>query len=342
MRAPAPPLRADAGGEPGARGITAHDAGTAAPMSAPDPQLAAIARALGGETHRITVGLRALDPHDWIEDGADFDAQLHDKRRLLDGRDDVVAALPDTGDAQREVLSLLAAHLPRRFPARYRREHGRHGDVLRIDATGESVALDDEHAPPIAAAARLVPEDLCLMRASPDGYRLIAAALCFPTRWRLADKLGQPMLAIHAPVPGYAAAIGDASDGVMAALDAARPVWRANWSLLDSPALYQPQRLPQPAPAATELGERLWLRSERQTLRRLPRCGDVLFTIRIRQCTLARLCEVPGAAARLLAQIDSMPDALKVYKRINEIEDTLRAWLQLAYALIYPMLRIRS
>jgi hypothetical protein len=327
MRAPA--RRADAGSEhPDARGIAAHDAGTAATMSDPDPQLLAIARALGGDTHRMTVGLRALDAHDWIEDGADFDAQLHDKRRLLDGRDDVVAALPDTGDAQHEVLSLLAAHLPRRFPARYRREHGRHGEAVRIAATGESVALDAVHVSPIAAAARLVPEDLCLMRASPDGYRLVAAALCFPTRWRLADKIGQPMLAIHAPVPGYSAAIGDASDGVMAALDAARPVWRANWSLLDSPALYQPQRLPQSAPAGLELGERLWLRSERQTLRRLPRCGDVLFTIRIRQCTLARLCEVPGAAARLLAQIDSMPDALKAYKRIDEVEDALRAWLR--------------
>jgi hypothetical protein len=240
----------------------------------------------------------------------------------------VVAALPDTGDAQREVLSMLAAHLPRRFPARYRREHARHGEVLHIAATGESVALQDDHTLPIAAAAHLVPEDLCLMRASPDGYRLVAAALCFPTRWRLADKLGQPMLAIHAPVPGYAAAIGGASDDVMAALDVARPVWRANWSLLDSPVLYQPQRLPQSALAGAEVGERLWLRSERQTLRRLPGCGDVLFTIRIRQCTLARLCEVPGAAARLLAQVDSMPDALKAYKRIDEIEGALRTWLR--------------
>jgi hypothetical protein len=304
------------------------DADGTSTMRARDAQVLAIARALGADTHRITVGLRTLDMRDWIEDGPDFDAQLHDKRSLLDGRDDVVAALPDSRDAQREVLSLLGEHLPRRFPERFSRERGDGGTRVRIAATGEAVALDGEHAQPIAAAARLVPEDLCLMRASPEGYRLIAAALCFPTRWRLADKLGQPMLAIHAPVPGYAAAISAASDGVMAALDSARPMWRANWSLLDSPALYQPQRLPQSAPAGVELGERLWLRSERQTLRRLSGCGDVLFTIRIRQCTLARLCEVPGAASRLLAQIDSMPAALKDYKRIGDIEEALRAWLR--------------
>lgn len=305
-----------------------RDAATQDTMIAPDHQVLAIARALGGDTHRITVGLRPLDTREWIEDGPDFDAQLHEKRRLLDERSDVVAALPDSRDAQREVLSLLGEHLPQRFPERYRREQIHHGAHLRIEATGESIALRGDDPTPIAAAARLVPEDLCLMRASPEGYRLVAAALCFPTRWRLADKLGQPMLAIHAPVPGYAAAVSAASDGVMAALDATRPVWRANWSLLDSPALYQPQRLPQPVPSGDDLGKRLWLRSERQTLRRLPGCGEVLFTIRIRQCTLARLCDVPGAAARLLAQVDSMPAALKDYKRIGDIEEPLRAWLR--------------
>lgn len=301
----------------------------ALPAMSPHEQARAIASTLGGGTHRMTVGLRALDLCEWIEDGPDFDAQLRDKRRLLDTHDDVVAALPGTDDAQREVLALLAAHLPLRFPRRYRREHDERGERLRIAATGECVALAPRHRQPIAAAARLVPEDLCLLRAAPDGYRLVAAALCFPTRWRLADKLGQPMLAIHAPVPGYAAAIGAASDRVMAALDPARPVWRANWSVLDAPELYQPQRLPQPAlPAGGDPGQRLWLRSERQTLRRLPGCGDVLFTIRIRQCTLSQLCRVPGAAAQLLAQIDSMPHALKAYKRIDEVEDALRAWLR--------------
>ena len=78
----------------------------------------------------------------------------------------------------------------------------------------------------------------------------------------------------------------------------------------------------------SDLGARLWLRSERQTLRRLPRSRDVLFTIRIRQCRLADLCRVAGTAARLLAQIDSMPDALKGYKRILEIEVPLREWLR--------------
>ena len=31
-----------------------------------------------------------------------------------------------------------------------------------------------------------------------------AAALCFPSRWRLQNKIGKPLSAVHAPVPHYA------------------------------------------------------------------------------------------------------------------------------------------
>ncbi|MEZ5865467.1 MAG: DUF3445 domain-containing protein [Geminicoccaceae bacterium] len=46
------------------------------------------------------------------------------------------------------------------------------------------------------------------MRAAPEGYRLVGAFVAFPSRWSLAEKIGRPMPAIHAPVPGLEAAIG--------------------------------------------------------------------------------------------------------------------------------------
>ena len=77
------------------------------------------------------------------------------------------------------------------------------GDRVRAVASGEGhdrTAFADR---PLDLAGRLVQEDLCLMAPSSGTYRLIAASLCFPSRWRLADKLGQPMMAIHQPVPGF-------------------------------------------------------------------------------------------------------------------------------------------
>ena len=139
------------------------------------------------------------------------------------------------------------------------------------------------------------------------------------------------MLDIHAPVPGYAHEVGAATDRVMSSLQATRALWRQNWSLLDSPVLYQPERVEPMQPLSPEdLGERLWLRSERQTLRRLPHSGAVLFTIGIRQCTLHSLCREPGAAERLLVQLETMPAALKAYKGLEQIDAMLRAYLRAA------------
>jgi len=293
---------------------------------APGTDAAVLARTIGDGPHRMTVGLRALAPDAWIDGGAHADAQIRERLRLLDTRGDVHAALPGSEDGQREVLERLAGHLPLRFPARYRQVR----DGLVVGATGETVSTAPAAPGPLARAGRLVAEDLCLMREDADGrYRLVAAVLCFPTRWRLADKLGHPMGPIHGPVPGYAQRIGAAVDRVMSGLAAERPVWRQNWSLLDSPALYQPERVALVRPLQErDVGDRMWLRSERQTLTRLPRSGDVLFTIGIRQCTLAALVQEPGAARRLLAQLRSLPPDLRAYKGLAATAPLIEHWLE--------------
>src|SRR5690606_2368165 len=112
-----------------------------------------------------------------------------EKERLAAERwDEVFAAEPETGAAQAEVLALLAAHLPRRFPGLYRRA-GR-----SMVVAGRRVPLDG--VPALWTAARLVQEDLVLMRRGAAGWRLAAAALCFPSSWRLAEKFGKPIHAV--------------------------------------------------------------------------------------------------------------------------------------------------
>lgn len=50
------------------------------------------------------------------------------------------------------------------------------------------------------------------------------------------------------------------------------------------------------------------LRTERQTLRRLPRTGAVVFTIRVYQTPFADLVREPGVAGRLASAIRSWPE----------------------------------
>lgn len=136
------------------------------------------------------------------------------------------------------------------------------------------------------AAARSGWEDLCLLEAGPDGVPVLtAAALAFPTDWHLADKIGRPLLAIHAPIHGYADQLSAGVDHFIDGLKPGTIFGRTNWFVVASADL---RYLPTDDPAtrfahvtASNAGETLFVRCERQTLRRLPETGAILFTIGI-------------------------------------------------------------
>jgi hypothetical protein len=269
------------------------------------------------EPWRQRVGTRTLDPDTWIELGPDADEQITLKRRILAERaDEVVVVLPGTEPAAAELLDELTAHLLRLFPGRYARDRG--GSL--VDPRDGSAYLPDDpdRLHPLDAAGRLVPEDLCLHLPGPDGVlRLVGGSVAFPSRWRLADKVGLPVGAVHAPVPRYAE-IAPAVDRLLAGLTPGRGLWRLGWTVHQDAALSQP---PGPEPAAapaadfgTAVAGGAWLRMERQTLRRLPRHGSVVFTIRTSVTPLADVARDPQARSRLVAALRAMPEEIATYK----------------------------
>jgi hypothetical protein len=180
---------------------------------------------------------------------------------------------------------------------------------LVVTATGAAAVPADLH--PLDAAGRLVQEDLCLMVLRDGGPHLDAASLCFPSYWRLADKLGRPMAEVHGPVAHYAEELAAKVDTFLRRLRPERPVWRRNWSIHDDPSYF----LPDPtAPREVTPPDGLYLRSERQTLRRLTTTDVVLFTIRTQQVPLDVLDDRPDVAHRLAAAIGAWSPALRAYK----------------------------
>ena len=201
-----------------------------------------------GSSKLFRIGLGPLDPAEWI----DVDDRLHaylDEKQLLwrERPDEVFAAEAGTEAAQAEVLALLLAHLPARFPGRYRRD----GDAMHI-APGRVVPLADG-APPLWTAARLVQEDLVLMRRAPAGWRLAAASLSFPSSWALADKIGRPIDEVHAPVPGFGGGTRNA-ELIARMFDNLRPetpMLRWNWSLYGDERLFHPETAPAASASAS-------------------------------------------------------------------------------------------
>jgi len=235
----------------------------------------------------LSMGLRALDQLDWILVDEHRDRDLARKAELLAARHaEVFAALPTPGvdAASQEVLDLVVA------------------------TTGDA-PQPDLH--PLDAAGRMVQEDLCILVPRDGAHHLDAASLCFPSYWRLADKLGRPLLEVHDPVAHYEEELGPKVDRFLARLRPERPVWRRNWSIHDDPEYF----LPEPTePHDVDAPERLWLRSERQTLRRLAASGAVLFTIRTQQVPLAVVAARPDVAHRLAAAIAAWSPELQAYK----------------------------
>ena len=280
--------------------------------------------------YRLAMGLTPLDLHDWIAPDARMAAELAAKERLLRERHgDVFIALPEAADSAAEVLELLVSYLPERFPTLYRRVGGQ----IENRVTRQQWHMTQHGLHPLDLAGRLVQEDLCLMQLATDTdqYRLVGASVCFPTRWRLAEKIGQSLGAIHLPVPDYATQLDSTMDLLFARLKVERPVWRLNWGLIDNPTLFQPsghgRRDHNPAVTAHNAGDTLWLRMERQTLRRLPRTGDILFTIRIYVQPLYDVAANPERTAQLAAAMRALPPNMRGYKSLYPFMDAALQWL---------------
>lgn len=252
-----------------------------------------------GRPLRMGLGLRALDVEEWLEVDQDRDADLAAKRRLLAERHgEVVAHLPPGIDAAQESLDLVVAWMDRHHPG--------------------LAGSPDPALHPVDAAGRLVQEDVCVLTHDGDVWRLTAASVCSPSRWALADKIGASVGAIHDPVPDYHQTIGSLVDRSLDRLEPRRPLWRLNWTILDDPAAFLPSAAARGGAGAAE-PTTLTFRLERQTLRRLPRTGGVLFTIRTYRVPLRDVVAAPDRARDLAATLRTATPALAEYKGWTEM-----------------------
>ncbi|MEJ8473086.1 heme-dependent oxidative N-demethylase family protein [Roseibium algae] len=245
-----------------------------------------------GTTQPFTVGLGPIEETCWMEPDDHLVAHLERKAALLrTARDAVFRQEEGTADAQAETLELIVEHL--------RRCHSNRYDVSKVEL--QPVGLDPSFlgrdSSPLVTAAQLVQEDLILMRPGADGYRLAAACLCFPSSWSLAEKFSQSMHDIHAGVPGFnTGRVGAIVGRIFENLKVGQLIGRFNWSIYDDDELHHPQtKRIDPTGNQGNAGflAQLFMRVERQTLRRLPGSGDILFTIKNHHDPLAALSKDP-------------------------------------------------
>ncbi|MEQ8480484.1 MAG: DUF3445 domain-containing protein [Hoeflea sp.] len=277
-----------------------------------------------GSAPPFAIGLARLDPDTWIDIDNDLQIYLGEKRRLTRERyEEIFVAEPDTEDAQREVHDLVRTHLGNRFES--------------SDTAGMRLSTPDGGALPMLHQAALhLQEDLVLMRKGEAGWRLAAASVCFPSSWNLREKFSRPMHEIHGPVPGFGEGTRNAGliERMFDNLQLDMPVVRWNWSLYGDAELFHPQahetREGRFGPGT--VASNVYLRLERQTLRKLPECGDIIFTIRTYIDPLEALETHPeGArlASAIFDQVKALKPAERAYKGLATEQDRLLARLAL-------------
>jgi hypothetical protein len=72
----------------------------------------------------------------------------------------------------------------------------------------------------------------------------------------------------------------------------------------------------------------VFLRVERQTLRRLPTTGSVLFGIRVHVYALERVIDRPDRAAALAEAVRALPAEVQHYKSLLPFREPLLGWLR--------------
>jgi hypothetical protein len=284
---------------------------------------------------RLKLGLKSVSLEDWIEIDEEFATYLTTKAELLQTYySKVFDSLPSSAVAQREVLDLLLAHLLSYFPQYYHRQ----GDRIKNLITQQVWHLSDFDANPLDLAGRLVQEDLCLLQSSPEGYTLTAGSVCLPFHWWFPDKLGKPIAQIHKPVPKYAEKLEHPINNFFDRLRLDRPGYRLNWALVNTPRLCLPlhdgPESLDDSMTVDNIGQKLWIRVERQTLRRLGQSQNILFGIRTYLYPLSVLENNLTMASNFLAEIQKMPHTMQQYKNIISLRDTLTDYLQ--FLLVRP------
>ena len=285
---------------------------------------------------RWRLALRPLDLAHWIEIGDDYDHEMDAKNSIFSKNFSTANAFqPNTEDEAAEVLINLVEHLVATWPDWFTRDghdivnHHRHE---RFAVEPSSDGQWAEH--PLVTCARLVQEDFALL-VEQDG-RLVfgGGSVCFPNRWDLNSKLGLTMSEVHAPVDQLNEQLQDPIDSFFQRLSPQKSFWRTGWGVLDTDELYQAvDGTAAKSPALPLLGDpttgdQLFLRVERETIRRFPKTNCVLFTIRSYVRPLSHLVDRPEDAARLAEALSNLPDDVRDYKRTTELTVPAVHWLQ--------------
>ncbi|KAF9696465.1 hypothetical protein EKO04_005444 [Ascochyta lentis] len=297
-----------------------------------------------GPKYNITMGLRTMHWDDWIELDNEY-LKYHSLKasRIAARGEKCCKTAPEARGAAIELLEELCGYLPERYPTLFETLNGG-GKVVKNLETGEVFDITSclQNEDPMQTCARLVQDDLAIMVERLDGqYYLLAGAILLAGFWRLQDKFGMPLSEIHTSgdVPQYKEKLEKGMLNMFKRLQPEKPVLRNNYFIQVDDNLAWSESLGSEdedginwaSAAAIEGVGNVYFRSERQSLRRLPKSGGIVFTIRTYFHPVTEICKEPYVPGRLASAMRSWGDDVSRYKGKAQYADVLLNYLDMMH-----------
>ncbi|PGH37097.1 alpha-1,2-mannosyltransferase [[Emmonsia] crescens] len=290
-----------------------------------------------GPNYFVTMGLRSMKWDEWIELDNHYLRFHADKaRRILERGDKCCMTAPEAVDGVIELLDELVSYLPQRYPTLFKRTSTGITNLL----TSESFNTTTRPLPedPLITCSRLIQDDIALMYEKPDGqYYLLAGSILLAGFWRLSDKFGLPLSEIHTSgsVPQFKTKLERGMMNFFRRLNPSDPVLRNNYFFQVDDDLAWSRSIGDEDEEHVSWGtaeknkviRHHWFRSERQSLRRLPKSGAVVFTIRTYFVPVMEIAREPGVPGRLASAVRSWGDDVARYKGRERYGDVLLEYL---------------
>ncbi|KAK1921161.1 hypothetical protein DB88DRAFT_499855 [Papiliotrema laurentii] len=316
--------------------------------------------------HTVVMDAKNMPWEKWIELDNQF-PRYHAlrKARIAERGKRLYGVLPGAEDAAREILLELSEFLSQRYPSVYKvtRRSGTQGswfgepnEICRIQIPALQADYDfDEIDDAMLIAGLIQPADLAIMMEGEDSlYYMKGGCIALAGSWRYEDKIGRDLYYIHTTghVPEYREKLDLPMTRYHQRLRPETPGWRNNYTLTvdkgqDELAWSTSTNGPEDiydqsakGPNRDRLTEEFVLperitdptqvnvRQERQTLRRMPRTGAVLFTVHSYAEPVMAIASEPGVPGRLASAVKSWKGEVDTHKNGALYKDLLVPYLE--------------
>lgn len=266
-------------------------------------------------------------------------AECRDRAITLERDPGRYAALPHMMTAQWDSLELLMECLSSDYPDLFslHKDGDRWTWINRPLGLEQSFTFGKEDTlpcEPFEYITRQIQGDFAILDQRNGSLYLDAGMVTAQADWSLQFDVGMDFMEWHGPVPlAHQAGVFERALKYLLMLRQGQPMRRLNWTMTVNPRLdTSPETYPEWGPDRTSLtldniGRKLHLRVELQSLWRLPRSNAILFPLRGYLASLDELVRVPKWGRRLHRVLSTLPRELAEYKGLVRFLPTALEYL---------------